>query len=277
MNKLIIVVVVILVSFSVCLDAKAQIELKWLSVVGDSVIYGNRQYVPVPDPPAGDLNGDGRADLFLTFNNGYVLIDGVSGNVIWSRAQSNGNLRYIGDIDSDGVAEFLAVHPFIGPFTQRITFVDGADGQDLWEYDFGSDIDYYGLFFSDVDGDNMAELIYTSRDTVFCYEISWATAIPDDPDQVPDRVELSPSYPNPFNPSTTIEYSLSQAENVRIEVINTLGQVVTVLRDERQPAGSYSLQWDGRNDAGQAVATGAYFYRLTTDSETRTRKMMLLK
>ncbi|MFZ4619587.1 MAG: DUF4350 domain-containing protein [Bacteroidota bacterium] len=94
--------------------------------------------------------------------------------------------------------------------------------------------------------------------------------------------ELMQNYPNPFNPSTQIRYALGHSSQVTLEIFNVLGQRVRSLRNEFQPIGTYSAEWDGRNDAGISLATGVYFYRLHAASNhetmfTRTNKMVLMK
>lgn len=80
--------------------------------------------------------------------------------------------------------------------------------------------------------------------------------------QLPATFSLEQNYPNPFNPTTTIRYQLPMPSDVRIEIFNILGQRITVLAQQNQPAGSFELQWDGKNDAGFPVASGHYYYRI---------------
>lgn len=90
--------------------------------------------------------------------------------------------------------------------------------------------------------------------------------------------ELFQNMPNPFNPTTVIEYQLRQVGWARIRVYTPAGALVTTLIDEFHPsAGSYRLQWDGRNDGGEPVASGVYLYRLETPQGRITRKMVLIK
>jgi len=80
------------------------------------------------------------------------------------------------------------------------------------------------------------------------------------------------NYPNPFNPTTIIAFSLPSASNVRIDVYNILGQQVASIAEGFYSAGEYSVEWDGEN-----VSSGVYFYRLTTDEFSVSRRMLLLK
>jgi hypothetical protein len=90
---------------------------------------------------------------------------------------------------------------------------------------------------------------------------------------------LSQNYPNPFNPTTTIRYLVPDGgvQQVRLVVYDVRGARVRTLVDREQRGGSYAVDWDGRNDQGQAVGSGVYFYRLVERNYTQTRKMLLLK
>ncbi|MBD3401630.1 DUF4397 domain-containing protein, partial [candidate division GN15 bacterium] len=94
---------------------------------------------------------------------------------------------------------------------------------------------------------------------------------------VPDDYALAQNYPNPFNPTTVISFTMPSAGTARIEVFNILGHKVATPFDGTAAAGTTEVVWDGRSDTGRPVASGVYFYRLTTDTYTDTKKMMLLK
>jgi len=94
---------------------------------------------------------------------------------------------------------------------------------------------------------------------------------------LPDRFEVAQNFPNPFNASTTIRYSLASASQVKIVIYNTLGRTVRTLLDMERPAGNYQVIWDGADGAGRTVATGVYLYRFEAGDITSTRKMLLLK
>ena len=86
------------------------------------------------------------------------------------------------------------------------------------------------------------------------------------------------NYPNPFNPTTTIRYSLPKAANVTLAVYDVGGRLVRMLvNDVRKPAGVFEASWNGTDSTGNPVASGVYFYRLVAGSETLTRKAVLLK
>lgn len=94
---------------------------------------------------------------------------------------------------------------------------------------------------------------------------------------IPQDYTLEQNYPNPFNAGTVIRFAQPVDGNVRIDVFNILGRKVKTLVNEFRVAGTHQTDWDGRSDDGVEVATGVYFYRITTDAFSSTRKMVLLK
>ena len=94
---------------------------------------------------------------------------------------------------------------------------------------------------------------------------------------LPDRTQLLPNAPNPFNSETILAYFLLEPGRVRLEVFALSGQRVAVLHQGLQQAGYHRLHWDGRDAAGHPVASGAYLYRLVTDEAVLTRKLTLLR
>ncbi|MCK4858155.1 MAG: T9SS type A sorting domain-containing protein [candidate division Zixibacteria bacterium] len=94
---------------------------------------------------------------------------------------------------------------------------------------------------------------------------------------LPSQYSLSPNYPNPFNPTTVIEFSLQHSGLVTLEVFDITGRRVTTLADEHLTAGYKRVTWDGTDHYGKEVASGVYFYQLRADDFCQTRKMVLLK
>lgn len=94
----------------------------------------------------------------------------------------------------------------------------------------------------------------------------------------PEHYTLSISaYPNPFNPATTIRYTLPEKSRVTIDVFDARGAIVATLIDTEKPAGAHTIEWNGRDSRDSAVGSGVYFARLSSSSGTRSYKMMLLK
>ncbi|MBL7996800.1 VCBS repeat-containing protein [bacterium] len=94
---------------------------------------------------------------------------------------------------------------------------------------------------------------------------------------IPREFALSQNYPNPFNPSTTIRYDIPAESRVTIKIYNLLGQEVKTLVNGVKGIGRYEIQWNGRNESGNTVASGVYLYRLQTNKFIQTKKMLLIK
>jgi len=117
---------------------------------------------------------------------------------------------------------------------------------------------------------------------LFQAAIKWAQegtrlSVEDRKENTPRSFELFQNYPNPFNPVTQIQYSLPNPVAVSIKVYNTMGQLVTTLVDHYQLAGTYRIEWDGRDDKGNWVSNGLYIYQMHAGSYTQTCKMILVK
>jgi hypothetical protein len=85
------------------------------------------------------------------------------------------------------------------------------------------------------------------------------------------------NYPNPFNPSTTISYTVEQPSDIRLDVFDIRGRRVATLADRFHSQGIYHVQWDGVDSRGRVLASGVYFYRMKAENYSVTRKMILLK
>ena len=98
---------------------------------------------------------------------------------------------------------------------------------------------------------------------------------------IPEKFEVFPNYPNPFNSTTHIRYQLPERGKVKITIYNVLGQQVKTLVNEAQEPGTYTAAWQGVNDAGVVVGSGVYFYVVKFGSkkllQSSTQKLLLLK
>ena len=134
---------------------------------------------------------------------------------------------------------------------------------------------YAGKEPDDPFGDNFQNLWFDNS--------AWPTDVEEEmtEGEVPAKFSLSANYPNPFNPVTRIQYSVSsnqiQPIHTTLRIYNVLGQLVKTLVNEPQEAGTYEVIWDGRDENGNEVASGIYFYRLQAEDFTKAKKMLLLK
>jgi hypothetical protein len=102
---------------------------------------------------------------------------------------------------------------------------------------------------------------------------------------LPKAFSLAQNSPNPFNPSTTIQYAVPgridgeriEAARIELRIFDVRGRTVRTLVNEAQAPGRYSVVWNGRDDSGRTVGAGVYFYRLQTPEFTQARKMLMVK
>ncbi len=99
----------------------------------------------------------------------------------------------------------------------------------------------------------------------------------EDDNNIPRAFELEQNFPNPFNPSTKIRYSIQQAGVYQLTIYNILGQRVRTLFEGFQTTNRYEITWNGLNNSGNPVTSGIYFYKLTGNNESIIRKMVLLR
>jgi hypothetical protein len=151
-------------------------------------------------------------------------------------------------------------------------------------FSFGTDSArsvFQAFSFNDIEeGGERLQLTKSIMQTYFkntpCY---FATAVEENPvtesPGIPTR--LFQNVPNPFNPSTEIRYAVGRRGRVEIDIFNVAGARVRRLVEGDHEPGTYRIRWDGTDDSGHALASGAYFYRFRADGKTDSKKLMLLK
>lgn len=94
---------------------------------------------------------------------------------------------------------------------------------------------------------------------------------------IPTVFQMKANHPNPFNPTTTIAFNLPESQHVLLNVYGVDGRLVATLVNENRSAGAHDVVWTGRDDAGQTMASGTYFYRIDAGPYAQVRKMSLMK
>jgi len=115
------------------------------------------------------------------------------------------------------------------------------------------------------------EIVFTLNEGSGVVDVEGNTSV------MPLTYALSDNYPNPFNPTTNIEYAVPVSNHVSIDVYNTLGQKVRTLVDRFVTAGTYKTMWDGRDDNSNILPTGIYFCKMQASHFTSVKKMILTK
>ena len=180
----------------------------------------------------------------------------------------------------------------------RRTNLDGSDVQDVvtsleWPFGIALDVDGGKVYWierepgkikrANLDGTDIEEL-YTGLSYPYrlalSFENSGTTGVEkkdDDPNLIPQEFELSQNYPNPFNSQTVLKYALPEACHVSLKIYNLLGEEVRVLANGPQGEGYKSVVWDGRDNSGELVSSGAYICKLVAGTFTQSGTMMFIK
>lgn len=224
---------------------------------------GMLQFVPVADPgqPSSTNN---------TINPIYVTISQLTSNFneYESRLCVIRNAQFVNaPADTFGVGAVYPISDATGDFNFRTTFYDT-------DYISGNvpttPIHIVGLPHERLNGQDVAKYFCSRSLADFV-----STPISD---QTTTKVtKLNGNYPNPFNPTTTISYQLGKEQPVDITIYNVKGQKVRNLVNSTQTAGQHTITWNGTNDNNKSVASGIYYYKLSTTDKTEVRKAILMK
>ena len=177
----------------------------------------------------------------------------------------------------EGPFEFLKSVTIAIPYPASVEEeVEALLSLGYWDADAGEwiAIDLPGSIVVDTDAN-----IVSGRVTHFSTYGVVADYLPTDvaADATPMGFGILPAYPNPFNPSTTIPFTLAGQGRVTVGIYNVLGQHVATLVDGVMPAGSFSAVWDGATDSGARATSGVYIVRLETAGHTSSGKLLLMK
>jgi len=127
-------------------------------------------------------------------------------------------------------------------------------------------------------GVNWSLLEYPSNYTLFMRAtVQTTTGIHEISNEIPEKFEVFQNYPNPFNPSTSISYNLPKNEFVTLAIYNINGEKIAELVNAHQNPGSYTVTWNGKNNSGDNVSSGVYFYEINTGEMKIQKKMLLVK
>jgi hypothetical protein len=223
----------------------------------------------------GDVDGDGKLsyrDAFLVF----FLVRGVLDTLNFTPAQLvaadwDGDGILAGDNqDYEGLLKEIFPVPSRDPGSpgaKRSTALAAAGEGELLVFPDGSALR--------VEPEGRLELVSPGKTALSL--LALAGSIQHADILLPKAMELYQNTPNPFNPSTLIQFNLPGAAAVRLEVFDLRGRRVATLANNEYPAGIHAVHWSGRDDSGRPLADGVYFYRLRSDKLSLTRKMVLLK
>ncbi|MBN1542245.1 T9SS type A sorting domain-containing protein [candidate division KSB1 bacterium] len=236
---------------------------EWSTYAGQWSGSWQNQTAGTTGPFYADISGDADSDSFTVRMKTYGAF-GVADTL---------RLETIGTLDREmGMAQLNAPAPFSGLIVLMGGLVSGQISA------LGTTVNLTGTY-----SDTLMTIQYTMSGLLNAVGVLQLKKDP--PTRVlatsgsgqPLVFDLKNNYPNPFNPSTTIEFSLAVPGLTSLTIHNLLGQSVRILTAAALPAGRHAVVWDGRDDNGRLLPSGIYFYRLDHPDFSRTRRMVFSK
>ena len=236
-------------------------------------------------PAFADIDNDGDLDMLVGAETGSSMqfyknagsnafvadnsyITGVT-------SPSDGHPTFV-DLDRDGDYDLV-----IGGLSGSLLYYEntGTPSSPVWSRDdavlAGLSVDQDAApAFADMDDDGKPDVIIGEYNGNFSYYKNQLPTSVENGSPLPTRFELGHNYPNPFNPSTRIQFTIPAGTYGRtsLQVYDVLGREVATLVNEAKPPGRYQVTWDARN-----IASGVYFYKLTAGEFAQTKKLLLLR
>jgi len=254
----------------------------------------------------GDISGDGIDDIWVNrHKRNYIYFGGnpfdTIADIVVDYDDMSPAVAFAGDINDDGYNDVALLEN--GELSSGISYIYCQPGMDtLIDAIFSLEgfhdawpeggvvevaIDY--SWAGDINGDGIDDVLISAfesysnwQDEGLIYIQSGKYGFPlgvadENPVSIPDQIELSQNYPNPFNSGTVIKFTLPRSGFTTLSIYNLLGDKVVGLVNQNLQVGEHKIAWEGNDDNGNPVATGVYFYRITSGDYSQTKKMILLK
>lgn len=236
---------------------------------------------------AADLDNDGDVDLVAPNMDSYdwqvlsVILnngDGSFASTVYYNCGSYPCATFTADLDQDNDIDIVVTNKDVDSISVLLNYGDGTFAPII---QFAAGGSPGSLSVADLNNDSYMDLSVGTRSSnevlVYMNTASPSSVGDDDNPARPVGFVLMQNRPNPFNPSTVIEYELDNRVHVSLTVYNVLGQRVVGLVDAEQSAGQHQVNWDGLSDSQTPVAGGVYFYRLIAGDRYESKKMVLVK
>lgn len=253
-----------------------------------------------------DLDGNGKPEVWIggdAFYNGV----GITRITIFE-ANMNNSYHRVGKIDLVGVFSFYASNMQVldvdkdGRYEVMVCIdqhvlilkFNGSLNHHTYEVFYikrndlafsGRNSVFYGATMYDVTDDGKEDIVIHLDDIItnvgmrlftFIYKADFSVDV-NEPDPLPEKFDLYPNYPNPFNPATNIRFEIPEYSFVLIKVFNVLGKEITTLLEKELSPGSHTIDWEAKDSNNELLPSGVYLIRLTAGKYTHSVKAVLLK
>lgn len=218
--------------------------------------------------------------------NMYVVRTNLDGDALWDQTYESDEDVFGWDVIETSNDEFILVggkSPMYQATNTNLWLIKiDSLGIPIWTTTLGNDsLDDSGYCIQkDTDGNYVVTGYTTSLETnskdVWLLKFGAETSIDNELSLKQQRFNLY-NYPNPFNPETTISFSIPKYSKVELSIYNTKGQKVKTLANENLQSGYHEVIWKGKDENGKPVSSGIYFYKMETDKFSEVKKALLLK
>lgn len=226
-----------------------------------SLYFETLQFLPLADPGPATSSGNSLPVPVLTVAD---LNSDIGFNTYQSRLVRLNDISFDNPAGNYEAAQNYPIHDATGAMTLRTAFAE---------------VDYIGTPLS-TESFSVLGIVAHYQNTVQITPRWLADFNPlstEDEVQSPQPVALIGNYPNPFNPSTTIQYYLEKPADAELNIYNQKGQLVQSFEVKNAKAGINEIVWNGIDNKGRAASSGVYFFRLKSGSYSSTKKMVLMK
>jgi len=216
------------------------------------------------------------SDIYLIRTNGI-------GDTLWTSkigGQSDCMGFCVKQTTDEGFVVAGSIHDWCSDETYKAYILKtNSYGDSMWSQSYGCDLAVANsIITTDEDeyiiAGNTNSYSSPLQTDAFLLKLGYETST----DEVINNSHFSAvNYPNPFNPTTTIEFSIQNDSEVKLIIFNIKGQIIKSLINEYLNIGKHSVNWDGCDNSGQSVGSGVYLYQIKTPTETITKRMLLLK
>jgi len=213
----------------------------------------------------------------------YLVRTNVSGDTLWT-SKIGGQFDCMGfcvkQTTDEGFVVAGSIHDWWSDETYNAFILKtNSFGDSLWSQSYGDELSVANSIITSEEDEYIiaGSTNYSSSPTqsdAFLLKLGYETSTYN----IINKSHFSAvNYPNPFNPSTTIEFSIQNNSIVELSIFNVKGQMVKTLINESLNIGDYLVTWDGVDNSGSFVGSGVYFYQIKTSSNILTKRMLLLK
>ncbi len=222
-----------------------------------------------------------KFQIYTSHYNGSVQ---YTYNFTQPEMKAGGYIYSLGiDLTGDNIVEFYVLGQYSTSTypRQSVKILNITNNSTILELN-SSNYYYSAPVIYDIDNDGILEMIFTEYDMnnswrykLLVYNTNVSTSVIDNNNN--QNFKLFQNFPNPFNPSTAIRFNLFRSENIKLQILNINGELIKTLLEKELPPGQHEIIWDGTDSQNQKVTSGVYFYRLISENNELTKKMILIK